>query len=78
MSNKNPFEIRLDLIQMAKDYLDAQAKVNTDFATKVFSEMVANGRATTEQWQNFVPAQYTIKDITDKANELYGFIVKNK
>ena len=78
MSAKTPFEIRLDVLAMAKDFLDKQAGINMEFAAETFSHLVASGKAVAEQWQEFAPVPYTIQDITDKANELYGFIVKTK
>lgn len=78
MSAKTPYEIRLDVLAMAKDFLDKQAAVNMEFATETFENLVESGKVLAEQWQEFVPVPYTIQDITDKANELYGFIVKTK
>lgn len=78
MSAKTPFEIRLEVLQMAKEFLDKQAEINTDFAVATFTELVKFGTKTAEQWQEFAPVPYTIQDITDKANELYGFIMKTK
>jgi hypothetical protein len=74
MSNKTPYELRLDVLVMAKDFLDKQAVVNTDFATKTFQHMVDTGKAVTSEWEKFIPIPYTIKDITDKAKELYQFV----
>ena len=78
MSNKSPFEIRLDVLAMAKDFLDKQAAVNMEFATETFANLVEIGKATAEEWEKFAPVPYTIQDITDKANELYGFIMKTR
>jgi hypothetical protein len=78
MSNKSPFEIRLDVLEMAKDFLDKQAAINMEFATESFALLVESGKAVAEQWQDYAPVPYTIQDITDKANELYGFIMKTR
>jgi len=78
MSAKTPFEIRLDVLAMAKDFLDKQATINMEFAAETFANLIESGKAVAEQWQEFAPVPYTIQDITDKANELYGFILKNK
>ena len=75
---KSPFEIRLDVLAMAKDFLDKQAGINMEFAAETFSHLVSSGNAVAEQWQEYAPVPYTIQDITDKANELYGFIMKTK
>lgn len=78
MSNKTPYEIRLDVLEMAKDFLDKQAGINMEFAAETFANLVAAGKAVAEEWEKFAPVPYTIQDITDKANELYGFIMKTK
>jgi hypothetical protein len=78
MSAKTPFEIRLDVLAMAKDFLDKQAEINVEFAAETFQHLVETGKAVAEQWQDYAPVPYTIQDITDKANELYGFIMKTK
>ena len=78
MSNKSPFEIRLDVLEMAKDFLDRQAEINMEFATETFAHLVETGKAVASEWEKYAPVPYTIQDITDKANELYGFILKTK
>ena len=40
MTNKNPFEIRADILAMAKDYMDKQVELNTT----LFSQMVEAGK----------------------------------
>jgi hypothetical protein len=74
--NKSPYEIRLELLQMAKDQLDAQFQLQLEFAKKVFDAALAANQVTLDTWKTFVPAGYTIDDITKKATELYGFVSK--
>ena len=74
MSNKNPFELRSEILQMAKDYLDQQYHVNMDFARRTFDEAVKIGTATTENYKSYVPAMYSLEELTKKAQELYGFV----
>ena len=59
---------------MARDYLEAQTKLNTKFATEAYEVAVRAGKATTEQWSEFTPKMYTAEDIMAKATELYKFI----
>ena len=47
MANKNPFEIRSEMLQLAKDYMDQQYHMNREFAEKMFEA----GKVTMEQWQ---------------------------
>ena len=76
MSNKNPFELRTDILAMAKDYMDQQYHMNTEFARKAFDEAVATQKVTVDSWKTHVPEMYTIEDMMKKAQELYGFVSK--
>jgi len=73
-SGKSGFEIRLEVLQMARDYMENQAKLNAKFAGEAFDIAVRAGKATTEQWEQFAPKGYSVQDVMDKATELYKFI----
>lgn len=74
MSNKNPFELRADLLSMAKDYMDTQYHMNMDFARRAFDAAVEAGKATQEQWKTFAPPAYTIDEMKKVAEQLYSFV----
>lgn len=76
MSNKNPFEIRSDILAMAKEYMDRQQEINLQFATKAFEAAVDQGKIAVTEWQSHVPAAYSLEDLMKKAAELYGFVSK--
>lgn len=80
MSNMNPFEIRLEILKMAKDMMDRQY----DEATNAYWQAV---NSYSEKWntsveelvkktQDLKPAAYTPKEMMEKAAELYGFVSK--
>jgi hypothetical protein len=69
MSNKNPFEIRTEMLAMAKDYLDKQWEMNYMFANQMFEE----GKKTAEEMQE-VMKPYSMEELTEKAKELYTFV----
>lgn len=71
MSNKNPFEIRQEVLQMAKDYMDQQWTMNVDFTRQMF-EM---NKATIEDMQAALKP-YSIDSLMGKAQELYAFVSK--
>jgi hypothetical protein len=71
MSNKNPFEIRQEILQMAKDYMDQQWHMNVDFTR----QLVEQNKATVEQMQDALKP-YTIETLMEKAQELYTFVSK--
>lgn len=70
MTNKNPFEIRAEVLQLAKDYMDQQYHMNLSFMQKAFEE----GRKSFEEYQKAATTMYSIDDLTKKAQEMYSFI----
>lgn len=74
MSNKNPFELRTDILAMAKDYMDQQYNLNLQFAQRAFEEAVTAQKVSADAWKKYVPEMYTIEDLMKKAQELYGFV----
>lgn len=76
MSNKNPFELRTDLLAMAKDYLDKQYEMNIMFAEKAAETLNKQSADYQEQIKEMMPKPYTMGELIDKANELYSFVTK--
>lgn len=70
MTQKNPFEIRAEVLQLAKDYMDQQYHMNVNFMQKAFEE----GRKSFEEYHSAVTKMYSIDDLTKKAQEMYSFI----
>ena len=73
MTNKNPFEIRSEILEMAKDYMDKQTQMNIDFATKMFDA----GKKTAEELQEAM-TPYSMDDLMTKAKEMYTFVSDKK
>ena len=69
MSNKNPFEIRSEMLAMAKDYMDQQYHMNIEFTRKLFDE----GKKTAEELQAAI-TPYSMEDLMEKAKEMYSFV----
>lgn len=69
MTNKNPFEIRAEVLQLAKDYMDQQYQMNIMFAEK----MAEQGKKTIEELQDAYK-MYSMEELTKKAQEMYSFI----
>jgi len=73
MSNKNPFEIRAEMLQLAKEYLDQQYHMNIQF----YENMVAEGnKARTDIEDKLKEAykMYSTEDLMAKAKEMYSFV----
>jgi hypothetical protein len=74
--SKTPYEIRLEVLQMAKEHLDAQFHRNCDFATTMIQALITANKATVDEMSRLVPKMYSIDELTAKAIELYAFILK--
>ena len=76
MSNMTPFEIRLELLKMAKDmlndeYYGKREVISNDWATKVESAKVNGGTIPDHPGFPAIPSEH---DIIAKAQVLNGFV----
>ena len=71
MSNKNPFEIRSEMMALAKDYMDQQVHMNMHFAEKALEQ----GKKSVEEAQAMCQ-MYSMDDLMEKAKEMYSFVSK--
>ena len=71
MSNKNPFEIRAEMLSMAKDYMDKQWEMNYFFTQQMFEQ----GKKTAEDMQAALK-MYSTEELMKKATEMYTFVSK--
>ena len=69
MRNKNPFEIRAEMIKLAKDYMDAQHELNI----QLMNDMYEQGKKTYEEVQEAYK-MYSMEDLMAKAKEMYSFV----
>lgn len=77
MATKTPYEIRLEVLQMAKEHLDAQYHRQCDFAAQMMAAMIAANKATIDEMSKLIPQMYGVDEITKKAMDLYSFVLKN-
>jgi hypothetical protein len=71
MAHKNPFEIRAEMLQLAKDYMDQQYRMNIQFAEK----MMDQGKKTAEELKEMYK-MYSMEELMEKAKEMYSFVSK--
>ena len=69
MSNKNPFEIRAEMLALAKDYMDQQYKMNVQLAEKLTEQ----GQKTLQELQETYK-MYSTEELMAKAKEMYSFV----
>lgn len=80
MTTKNPFEIRLEVLKMAKEMMDRQydEASNTywnsiDSMSKTWNKSVTE---LVEQTKTMMPTMYTPAEMMEKAQQLYTFVSK--
>ena len=71
MTHKNPFEIRTEMLQMAKDYMDQQYQMNIQLANDLYEQ----GQKTADEVKDAYQI-YSVEDMMTKAKELYSFVSK--
>ena len=77
MSNKNPFEIRLETLKMAKEMMDKQVEMQEQLAYQVLDQYKEQGKDIAEFYATYTPKMYQPSEIVKKADELYKFISDN-
>jgi len=79
MSNsKNPFEVRLEVLKMAKEMYDQSYNEATQMAWSMVEKSAEYQNKTMAEMQAYLetirPKMYSPADVIAKANELYEFI----
>lgn len=69
MSNKNPFEIRAEMLQLAKEYMDNQQAWATSFAELMYKQ----NKTTMEEFQQAYK-MYSLDDLMNTAKQMYSFV----
>jgi hypothetical protein len=69
MSNKNPFEIRAEMLQLAKEYMDQLQDTQFSIAAKMFEI----GQIQLEEYQKMTE-MYSVEELKEKAKEMYSFV----
>jgi hypothetical protein len=81
MTSKNPFEVRLDVLKMAQQMLEAEQRAKElKFREQV--DTLRSVKHNEDQVLNFIntnaPTSYTPEDVIARSSSLYEFVSKNK
>lgn len=71
---KSAYELRMEMLEMSKEYLEQQYNNNLDFAKTAFDTALKAGQASVQEWQKYAPKMYDFSDVVSKAQELYSFV----
>ena len=78
MTNKNPFEIRSEMLMMAKEMLDRQYDTQLQIAHQMMDMYTDNAEKAMEAYKQYVPKMYTPEEIKAQATKLYEFVADKK
>lgn len=73
--NKNPFEVRLDVMKMAQEMLDKEYYAKEQKYLQKLDVMKAQQAPDIEKFIELnAPTAYTPQDVVTRANALYNFV----
>lgn len=70
----NPYQIRTDVLAMAKEMLDRQYETNMALAHQAMDLYKDNAEQALEAWKRYVPTMYTPEELKKQAEQLYSFV----
>lgn len=77
MTNKNPFEVRLDVLKMAQDMLESEQRIKEiKFKEKIdtLRSIKHNESEVLKFIDDNAPTAYTPDDVVAKSTALYNFV----
>lgn len=76
MSNKNPYELRFDVLAMAKELADRAYDQQQQVFWTMVNQAQENAQDLETVVEKYTPKMYQPKEIMEKAEELYNFVKK--
>ena len=73
---KTPYEIRFDLLKMAKDLLDRQYEQSVAIAWQALEKGMETNKTLYKDVEKYVPKMFTPEEIVEQAERLQGFVNK--
>jgi len=74
----NPYQIRTDILAMAKEMLDKQYDNQMNMAYYAMDMFKENADEALEAYQKYVPKAITPEEIKAQAEKLYEFVSEKK
>ena len=73
---KTPYEIRFDLLKMAKDLLDRQYDQSVTMAWQALEKGMETNKTLCKDVEKYVPKMFTPEEIVEQAERLQEFVNK--
>lgn len=74
----NPYQIRYDVLNMAKEILDKQYDMQMEVAYKAMDMFKDNADEALEAYKKYIPKAITPDEIKAQADKLYEFVSEKK
>lgn len=74
----NPYQIRYDVLSMAKEMMDKQYDMQMEVAQKAMDLYKDNAEEALEAWNKYIPKAITPDEIKAQAEKLYEFVSEKK
>lgn len=74
MSNKSPFEIRLEILKMTAELMQAEYESNMEFLTEMQENLAEKGMNTQEMIAKFMPKPFDFAEVLAKSKQFYEFV----
>jgi len=74
----NPYQIRYDVLSMAKDMMDKQYDMQMEVAQKAMDLYKDNAEEALGAWNKYIPKAITPDEIKAQAEKLYEFVSEKK
>ena len=76
--SKNPYEVRLETLKMAKEMVDQQFNLQMDMMHRMIDQAKESGENVKDAYDKYVPDMYKPEHVIDKAQELYKYVSEKK
>ena len=74
----NPYQIRYDVLNMAKEMLDKQYDIQMQVDYKAMEMYKENDEQAMDAYQKYIPKAITPEEIKTQADKLYEFVTDKK
>ena len=74
MSNKSPFEIRLEILKMTAELMQAEYESNMEFLTEMQENLADKGLNTQAMIEKFMPKPFDFAEMLNKSKQFYEFV----
>ena len=72
--SKSPFEIRLEILKMTADLMQAEYESNMEFLAEMQESLAEKGLNTKEMIDKFMPKAFNFDEMLEKSKKFYDFV----